>query len=231
MAEIKNFIEKSMQKIEYLNAEISQETAYLTFLRRWEKDHEEAEKIQNENAKIISELESKIACFEKKLKSRDSLLKKMDTKMNEMQNKNAAKISNLNSKVSSYELRLKSRDSLLKKMDLRIKEMKIENAAQISSYESLLECRDKVLQNIGTKFNDEMYIMEIENKRLGVQFDAASTCQICDEKYRSSGERIPCKLKCSHIFCRKCALDWIRAKVSFLCPGFFSLFLTPLSLS
>ena len=73
-----------MQNIEILNEEIHQETNYLIFLRRWEKDLEEAEKVKIENAKKISELNSKISSYEKKLKSRDSLLKKMDKKMNEM---------------------------------------------------------------------------------------------------------------------------------------------------
>ena len=46
---------------------------------------------------------------------------------------------------------------------------------------------------------------------------------ICDEKYKSTGARIPCKLKCSHIFCRKCALDWIKAKVSLILkPSFIN---------
>ena len=69
-----------MQNIENLNEEIRQETNYLTFLRRWEKDLDEAEKLKIENAKKISDLESKLSFYEKKLKSRDSLLEKMDKK-------------------------------------------------------------------------------------------------------------------------------------------------------
>ena len=98
MAEIKSRIKNSKQKIENLNEEVRQETNYLAFLRRLEKAEEdlgEAEKIKNENAKQISILTAKVSSYEKKLKSRDSLLKKMDTKMNEMKNENAADISDL----------------------------------------------------------------------------------------------------------------------------------------
>ena len=35
------------------------------------------------------------------------------------------------------------------------------------------------------------------------------TCQICYEQFQSNGERIPCKLKCPHIICKKCAVGWI----------------------
>ena len=98
MAEIKSRIKNSKQKIENLNEEVRQETNYLAFLRRLEKAEEdlgEAEKIKNENAKQISILTAKVSSYEKKLKTRDSLLKKMDTKMNEMKNENAADISDL----------------------------------------------------------------------------------------------------------------------------------------
>ena len=98
MAEIKSRIKNSKQKIGNLNEEVCQETNYLAFLRRLEKAEEdlgEAEKIKNENAKQISILTAKVSSYEKKLKTRDSLLKKMDTKMNEMKNENAADISDL----------------------------------------------------------------------------------------------------------------------------------------
>ena len=41
-----------------------------------------------------------------------------------------------------------------------------------------------------------------------------TTCQICLERFQSAGERIPCKLKCPHTMCKKCADDWLE-KVSF----------------
>ena len=84
-----------MQNIENLNEEIRQETNYLTFLRRWEEDQEEAEILNKENAKKISDLESKISFYEKKLKSRDSLLDKMDEKLIGMKTEIAAKISKI----------------------------------------------------------------------------------------------------------------------------------------
>ena len=103
MADIESYIEVSMQKIKNLNEEIRQETNYLTFLRCWKKDHEEAEKMKNEHSIKISELNTKISLYERKLKSRDSLLTKMDTEMNQMKIENAAKISDLKSK-SGYKL-------------------------------------------------------------------------------------------------------------------------------
>ena len=40
------------------------------------------------------------------------------------------------------------------------------------------------------------------------------TCQICYEQFHSNGERTPCKLKCPHIMCKKCAEGWITTRVS-----------------
>ena len=36
------------------------------------------------------------------------------------------------------------------------------------------------------------------------------TCQICLERLQSAGEHIPCKLKCPHIMCKKCADTWLK---------------------
>ena len=100
-------------------------------MRCCKKHLDEAEKNKNENSIKISELNSKIISYERKLKARDSLLTKMDTEMNQVKIKNAAKLSDLNSKISSYELKLKSMDFSSTKMDTEMNQIKMKNAATI----------------------------------------------------------------------------------------------------
>ena len=58
-----------------------------------------------------------------------------------------------------------------------------------------------------------------QNKKLKDNINDLITCQICTERFQSAGERIPCKLKCPHIMCKKCATGWLKkvrfAKVSY----------------
>ena len=53
-----------------------------------------------------------------------------------------------------------------------------------------------------------------ENEKLERDISDLITCQICSEQFQSAGERIPCKLKCQHIICKKCAEQWLN-RVSF----------------
>ena len=120
MAEIDFFIENSTQIIKNLNEKIRQETNYLTFLQCWKKDLE-VERMKDEYSIKISKLNSKISSFERKLKSRDSLLTKMDTEMNQMKMINAEKISVMKSQLSAYKEDFKNgvllRNKLYRAMD------------------------------------------------------------------------------------------------------------------
>ena len=50
------------------------------------------------------------------------------------------------------------------------------------------------------------------------------TCQICLERFQSAGERIPCKLKCPHIMCKKCADIWLTKVIR--CTVIMQIFFT-----
>ena len=41
---------------------------------------------------------------------------------------------------------------------------------------------------------------ELEKK-----IDNICSCSLCNEKFETTGERVPVKLRCTHIFCHKCA--------------------------
>ena len=41
-------------------------------------------------------------------------------------------------------------------------------------------------------------------------------CRICEEKFDNSEERVPVKLKCSHVFCASCANSWLAEHVIIL---------------
>ncbi|CBY39921.1 unnamed protein product [Oikopleura dioica] len=44
------------------------------------------------------------------------------------------------------------------------------------------------------------------------KYDQMTSCCICEEKYESTGERSPVKLRCSHIICGFCANSWLTQK-------------------
>jgi len=145
MAEIESFIENSMRKIKNLNNELHQETNYLNFLRCCKKDLDEAEKIKNENSIKISELNSKISWYERKLKSRDSLLTKMDTEMNQMKMENAVNISQLKANLSLYSEDLEYAAALIKKLYKAMDEYYIANKKLNEKLDGLQEQIERVV--------------------------------------------------------------------------------------
>ena len=157
-----------MQNIENLNEEIRQETNYLAFLRRWEEDQEEAEILKKGNAKKISDLESKISFYEKKLKSRDSLLEKMDEKLIGMKIENAAKISDLNSKIS----RLQDDILLLNKHCQTMNELQILNEELKEKLETADKEHNQQILDL-KKQNEELIMQRDENRTL---FDFMRYC-------------------------------------------------------
>ena len=52
--------------------------------------------------------------------------------------------------------------------------------------------------------------LDATNQKLQDNINNLITCQICLERFQSAGERIPCKLKCPHIMCKKCSEDWLK---------------------
>ena len=154
-----------MQNIEILNEEIHQETNYLIFLRRWEKDLEEAEKLKIENAKKISYLESKLSFYEKKLKSRDSLLEKMDKKMNGIKTEYEEKISDLNSKISTLILELENDVLLVDKLNQTMKESQILNKELTEKLEIANEAHQQQVFHL-QKENEQLVMERDENRSL-----------------------------------------------------------------
>ena len=71
----------------------------------------------------------------------------------------------------------------------------------------------------GEKENKELEkqleFLRQQNESLKKKNDSMVTCSICEERYESTGGRIPSKLKCSHIVCHRCAQDWLKTKASF----------------
>ena len=150
-----------MQNIENLNEEIRLETNYLTFLQRWEEDQEEAEVLNKENAKKIYDLESKISFYEKKLKSRDSLLEKTDEKLIGMKTENAAKIFDLNSKIS----RLQDDILLLNKHCQTMNELQILNEELKEKLETADKEHNQQILDL-KKQNEELIMQRDENRTL-----------------------------------------------------------------
>jgi len=73
--------------------------------------------------------------------------------------------------------------------------------------------------------NSEMHVKELEDQNAALKiinadlesiskkFEQVTSCSLCDEKYESTGERAPVKLKCSHVFCSKCSYNWLKSQV------------------
>ena len=63
------------------------------------------------------------------------------------------------------------------------------------------------------KMRNQTEKLQHETEKMRDNINDLITCQICLERFQSAGERIPCKLKCPHIMCKKCADSWLT-KVS-----------------
>ena len=80
--------------------------------------------------------------------------------------------------------------------------------------------RDEIatLQNLYQKLGNQDEKLRDETEKLQEKIIDLITCQICFERFQSAGERTPCKLRCPHIMCKKCAEDWLKMVSSFFHP-------------
>ena len=70
-------------------------------------------------------------------------------------------------------------------------------------------------ENENKELEKQLEFFKEQNESLSKKIDAIVTCPICEEKFESTGERIPSKLKCSHIVCHQCAQGWLKTKAGF----------------
>ena len=70
-------------------------------------------------------------------------------------------------------------------------------------------------ENENKELEKQLEFFKEQNESLTKKIDAIVTCPICEEKFESTGERIPSKLKCSHIVCHQCAQGWLKTKAGF----------------
>ena len=82
---------------------------------------------------------------------------------------------------------------------------------QFKERETTMNC---VLDGIKRIKRISIHQLMNENKKMRGNINDLITCQICLEQFQSTGERIPCKLKCPHVMCKECADGWLQ-KVSF----------------
>ena len=61
--------------------------------------------------------------------------------------------------------------------------------------------------------NAALKIINADLESISKKFEQVTSCSLCDEKYESTGERAPVKLKCSHVFCSKCSYNWLKSQV------------------
>ena len=88
-------------------------------------------------------------------------------------------------------------------------QLKEENGKIRGENEKLRDQDDK-LRGQNEKLRDQNEKLRDEAGKLRDNINDLITCQICLQRFQSAGERIPCKLKCPHIMCKKCAEDWLK---------------------
>ena len=89
-------------------------------------------------------------------------------------------------------------------------EASLNEAAILKGENGKIQDENKKLQNENQKLQDENGKLRDEAEKLRSNIEDLITCQICLERFQSAGERLPCKLKCPHIMCKKCAEDWLK---------------------
>ena len=70
-------------------------------------------------------------------------------------------------------------------------------------------CSEKRVKEL----EDEKTALNVELESLAKKYEQVTCCSLCDEKYESTGEQAPVKLKCSHVFCSKCSYNWLKSQV------------------
>ena len=100
-------------------------------------------------------------------------------------------------------------DPLIKEKNLH-REQFIHCREKLNASNDLVkELEEELVKELKFSLDDRKHIDDLSNT-----INDLITCQICYEKFQSNGERIPCKLKCPHIICKKCAEGWITTRVS-----------------
>ena len=64
--------------------------------------------------------------------------------------------------------------------------------------------------------NTALKIVNADLESISKKFEQVTSCSLCDEKFESTGERAPVKLKCSHVFCSKYSTKWLKSQVFFI---------------
>ncbi|CBY37340.1 unnamed protein product [Oikopleura dioica] len=80
------------------------------------------------------------------------------------------------------------------------------------------------LFDVENNSHSEMRVKELEDQNAALKtvntdleliskkFEQMTSCSLCDERYESTGEQAPVKLKCSHVFCSNCANNWLKSQ-------------------
>ena len=93
----------------------------------------------------------------------------------------------------------------------------LRDASQELEMENVFEKNLDVLkrEKENKELEKQLEFLRQQNDSLTKKIDSMVTCPICEEKFESTGGRIPSKLKCSHIVCHQCAQGWLRVKERF----------------
>ncbi len=112
-------------------------------------------------------------------------------------------------------------ESLKKQAQTRIRQLStfcsnfLRESAEEFEIENDFEKSENTLEAETLVKDLESQIMTLKSVNAEVlkKYDQMISCCICEEKFESSGERTPVKLKCSHVFCGSCANSWLTAHV------------------
>jgi hypothetical protein len=102
----------------------------------------------------------------------------------------------------------------------KVQTIKMQAQEHIRQLNKLFDVEDNSRSEMRVKeLEDQIVALKTVNSDLesiSKKFEQVTSCSLCDEKYESTGERAPVKLKCSHVFCSKCSYNWLKSQVFFI---------------
>ena len=171
---------------------------------------------------IIARQQGTAAWHQKELNTKNFLIKQLKEERTKLQGENKILTKNLNDEV--LELQNIEENAVEEESDKVRKEVKALKAKkspkqQNNSKKSAPPDKEtdvKQLEAANKKLQLEKKELQQALADVLEKHEQIICCRICEEKFDNSEERVPVKLKCSHVFCASCANSWLAAHVIIL---------------
>jgi hypothetical protein len=173
--------------------------------------------IETELKKVLKREKINEARHQKELNTKNFLIEQLKEERTKLQGENKILTKNLNDEVLELQNIVNAvkgdNDKLRKEVKAKTPKQQINSK---KSAPPVKETDVKQLEAANKKLQLEKQELQQALADVLEKHEQIICCRICEEKYDDSEERVPVKLKCSHVFCASCANSWLAAQVIIL---------------